>query len=50
MEIDLRWRSQELNAKPQDEDRGDEESQVWGQITHNVPGINRAKSEKAVYM
>lgn len=50
MEVDLRWGSQELRAKPQDEDRGDEESQVWSQIAHNVPGINRAESENAIYI
>lgn len=50
MEIDLRRGVQELDAKPQDEDRGAEEAQVWGQITHNVPGVNRAEPEKNIYI
>lgn len=48
MEIDLRRGVQELDAKPHDEDGGAEEAQVWGQITHNVPSINRAEPEKII--
>lgn len=50
MEIDLRRGAQELDAKPQDEDRGAQEAQVWGQITHNVAGVNRAEPEKTIYV
>lgn len=50
MEIHLGWRMQEFQAKPQDEDGGEQKAQVWGQITHNVPSVYRAEPEMTVFI